>query len=93
MAAGFQADKELGLVAELAQAPFKGRKTFSARQYFEGLEQHIAATIDCRSAVEALSKVDTNEDVEQIVGGGQKVSFMSFLFWGCDGRPASHTCG
>jgi hypothetical protein len=44
------------------------------------------------AAFEAFSNVDTNEDVDQIVGGGGGFSFLPFLFWG-DGRPASHTCG
>jgi hypothetical protein len=81
VAAGFQADKKISFVAELAQTPFKVGETFRAGDDFEGLEQHITTTIDGNGAVKALSDVDTNEDVDKIVGGGGGFS------------SASHTCG
>ena len=81
MAAGFQADKHRSFVAELAQTRFKSSKTFYTGEHFYRLEEHVAASIDCRSAMEAFSNVDTNEDVDQIIdGGGDFHSFLSL--WG-----------
>jgi hypothetical protein len=62
------------------KALFKGHETFGAHHYFKGLEQHSVAIVDSCSAVEALSDVDTNEDVDQIVGGvGGFIHFLSLF--------------
>jgi len=78
VAAGFQADQQRAFVTQLRKTLFKGRKTFRTGKHFYGLEQHLASGINGRRAVEAFSNVDTDKNIDQIVGGGGSFHFLLF---------------